>query len=117
MLALRLGGVSEENHMIVRMWRGRAAKHRPDDYKRHFEKLVLPELHALPGFLGAMLLRREVAEGFEFLVVSQWESLDAVKVFAGDNYERAVVDPGAAATLETFDKTVSHYEVLSRSAT
>ncbi len=100
--------------MIVRMWSGRAAKHRPEDYKRHFERLVLPELHALPGFLGAMLLRRETADGFEFLVMSQWQSVDAVKVFAGENYERAVIDPGAVAALESYDKVVTHYEVLSR---
>ncbi len=100
--------------MIVRTWRGRAAKDRPEDYQRHFDKAVLPELQQLGGFLGALLLRRETAEGLEFLVLTQWASLDAIKGFAGEDYERAVVEPGAVAALESFDETVSHYDVLTR---
>jgi heme-degrading monooxygenase HmoA len=99
--------------MIVRTWRGRAAKSRPDDYKRHFEGAVLPELHSLDGFLGAMLLRREAEGDLEMLVITRWASLDAIKSFAGEDYERAVVEPGAVAALESFDETVTHYEVIA----
>ena len=99
--------------MIVRTWQGRAAKARPDDYKRHFEGAVLPELHRLSGFLGAMLLRRETADDLEIMVITRWTSLDAIKGFAGENYERAVVEPGAVAALVSFDDTVTHYEVIA----
>ena len=99
--------------MIVRTWRGRASKDRPEDYTKHFNTAALPELQVLRGFLGAMLLRRETAEGFEFFVITRWESLDAIKGFAGETYERAVVEPGAMAALESFEKTVAHYEVLT----
>jgi heme-degrading monooxygenase HmoA len=99
--------------MIVRTWRGRAAKSRPDDYKRHFEGAVLPELHRLDGFLGSLLLRRETADDLEILVITRWASLDAIKSFAGEDHERAVVEPGAIAALESFDATVTHYEVIA----
>jgi heme-degrading monooxygenase HmoA len=98
--------------MIIRTWRGSAAKNRRDDYPHHFQIMVLPELQALSGFRGAMLLRRERAEGVEFLVLTEWESLDAIKVFAGEHHERAVVDPTAKAMLESYDDTVTEYEVL-----
>jgi heme-degrading monooxygenase HmoA len=98
--------------MIIRTWRGSATKVRRDDYPHHFHTMVLPELEALPGFRGAMLMRRETAEGVEFLVLTEWETLDHIKVFAGERHERAVVDPTAKAMLERYDDTVTEYEVL-----
>jgi heme-degrading monooxygenase HmoA len=100
--------------MIVRTWRGRALKDRPGAYQQHFDTAVLPALENLPGFLGAMLLRREQAGRLEFLVITRWESLDAIKGFTGEDFERAVVEPGAVAALESFDDRVSHYDVISR---
>ena len=99
--------------MIVRVWRGRAAKGRPDDYKRHFEGAVQPQLRGLDGFLGAMLVRREAGDDLEIMVITRWASLEAIKRFAGETYERAVVEPGAVAALESFDETVTHYEVIA----
>jgi heme-degrading monooxygenase HmoA len=64
------------------------------------------------GFLGATLTRQEENGRIEFLVMRRWASLDAIRAFAGDMLERAVVEPGAVAALESFDKTVSHYEVI-----
>jgi heme-degrading monooxygenase HmoA len=98
--------------MIVRTWRGRAPADKPEDYAAHFNKTVLPELRALPGFVHAMLLRQARPEGFEFLVLTTWVSLDAVKAFAGERYERAVVEPGAVAALESFDATVEHFDLI-----
>jgi heme-degrading monooxygenase HmoA len=102
--------------MIVRTWRGRAPADKPEDYTAHFNETVLPALRALPGFVQAMLLRRATPEGFEFLVLTMWTSLEAVKAFAGERYERAVVEPAAAAALESFDATVEHYDVLTDGA-
>ena len=99
--------------MIVRTWRGRVSKDRPDSYTRHFHDAVLPQLRIIDGFLGALLLRRETPDGLEFVVVTQWESLDAIKRIAGDNYEHAVIEPGDIAALESFDATVAHYDVIS----
>jgi heme-degrading monooxygenase HmoA len=98
--------------MIVRTWRGRASKTRPEAYPAHFNRNVLPELRAVPGFVSAMLLRRDTTDGYDFFVITTWDSLDAIKAFAGTVYEKAVVEPGAIAALASFDETVNHYELL-----
>ena len=95
--------------MIARLWRGRART--PDDadaYQRHVTTRVLPELEAIDGHRGAQVLRRQE----EFLVITFWESMDAIRRFAGEDPERAVVEPEARAVLAEFDDVVRHYEVL-----
>jgi heme-degrading monooxygenase HmoA len=72
---------------------------------------VLPELQAIEGFRGATLLRREDGAEIEFLVLTRWASLEAIRAFAGDDIERAVVEPEAVAVLVSFDDRVRHYEV------
>jgi heme-degrading monooxygenase HmoA len=101
--------------MIVRAWRGRAAKGNPGAYIEHFQKNVLPELKEIEGFLGASLLREERAEEIEFLVLTRWSSMDAVRAFAGTDVSRAVVEPEAIAALKDYDRTVHHYEVVGGS--
>ena len=73
---------------------------------------VVPELRLLPGFAGAQLSRRELDDKVEFLVLTRWQSLAAIRAFAGADIEKAVVEPNAVAALMEFDKTVRHYEVL-----
>ena len=98
--------------MIVRMWRGRAALSNPLAYSGHFRRRVLPELERIEGFLGASLLRRDGGDAVEFLVLTRWASMDAIRAFAGDDVEKAVVEPEAVAALAAFDHTVQHYEVV-----
>ena len=100
--------------MIVRLWRGRADLARPEDYPKHFRDNVLPELQATPGFLGAKLTRRDDADEIEFLVITEWVSLDAIRAFAGETIDRAVVEPQAIAALKSYDATVQHFEVIER---
>jgi len=95
--------------MIVRSWRGRAPQNRADSYARHFLYVVLPKLQSLQGFAGGTLLRRTVGDEIEFLVLTSWESMDAVKQFAGNTPDVAVVDADARALLSTFDATVDHW--------
>jgi heme-degrading monooxygenase HmoA len=99
--------------MIIRIWRGRAPAGKPEDYANHFRESVLPELRHLPGFVDAMLMRQAKAGGFEFVVLTRWTSLDAIKGFAGSDYQRAVVEPGAVAALESFDVAVEHYDLVT----
>lgn len=95
--------------MIARLWRGSAASAaNADAYQRHVRGHVLPELHKIPGHRGAQVLRRDQ----EFLVITFWESMDAIRRFAGDDAERAVVEPEARAVLKAYDELVSHYEVV-----
>jgi heme-degrading monooxygenase HmoA len=101
--------------MIVRAWRGLAAADRPDAYAEQFRRNVLPELKAIDGFLGVSLLRRQTTNGFEFLVLTRWKSMDAIRAFAGKDVGRAVVEPQAMTALVDYDRTVAHYEVLDES--
>lgn len=98
--------------MMVRLWRGRADLSRPDDYPQHFRDNVLPELRATPGFLGARLTRRVDSGEIEFLVATEWTSLDAIKAFAGETLDRAVVEPQVVEALKSFDAQVQHFEVI-----
>lgn len=98
--------------MIIREWRGRARRSQADAYPRHFRERVISELRQVPGFTGAQLSRRDVDGGVEFLVLTQWQSMDAIRGFAGTEVDKAVVEPGAAAALVEFDERVRHYEVV-----
>jgi heme-degrading monooxygenase HmoA len=98
--------------MIIREWRGRASPSRAEDYPKHFREKVVPELRHLPGFAGADLSRRQLGDKLEFLVLTRWQSMDAIRTFAGDDVERAVVEPGGVAALIEFDASVRHYEVI-----
>jgi heme-degrading monooxygenase HmoA len=98
--------------MVIREWRGRAARTNADAYPKHFHENVLPELRLVPGFAGAQLSRRELENKVEFLVLTRWQSLDAIRAFAGADMEKAVVEPNAVAALMEFDTTVRHYQVL-----
>jgi heme-degrading monooxygenase HmoA len=98
--------------MITRAWRGRAGRSKPDAYPKHFREAVVPELRTVPGFLGAQLSRRAMGDQVEFLVLTRWQSMAAVRAFAGPAVDKAVVEPGAIAALDDFDDTVQHYEVL-----
>ena len=99
--------------MVVRAWRGYGAAPTGAAYPRHLLQSVLPKLEQLSGFQGLYLLRRQGVKETEFLVLTLWESMDAIHAFAGDQLEHAVVEPEARAALVRFEATVSHYEVLA----
>ena len=102
--------------MIVRTWRRRASLSKPDDYVRHFRTNVVVELKSVDGFLGATLVRQVRPDDIEFLVITRWRSMDAIRGFAGDAVGRAVVEPGAIAALADYDEFVEHYEVVEEVA-
>ena len=83
-----------------------------DAYPKHFRDRVLSELRQVPGFIGAQLARRDNDGEVEFLVLTQWQSMDTIRACAGTEAEKAVVEPGAAAALVGFDEHVRHYEVV-----
>jgi heme-degrading monooxygenase HmoA len=98
--------------MVIREWRGRASAEQTEAYPDHFHQVVMPELRRRAGFLGAYLCRRLVDDEIEFVVLTRWESMDAIKAFAGEDPARAVVDARAVATLRDFDATVQHFDVI-----
>ena len=98
--------------MILRVWRARADADRRDAYPGHFRHSVLPELRAVPGFLGATLCSRDVDDRVEFTVITRWASLEAIRGFAGDVLDRAVVEPAAVLALRDYDHAVEHLTVI-----
>ena len=99
--------------MILRIWRAYANSSSSDRYPRHLLDKVRPELEGIAGFRGLLLVTRQHGDEVEYVVQTLWDSMDAVRTFAGPNPDRAVVEPAAAAVLLRFDETVDHYEVLS----
>jgi heme-degrading monooxygenase HmoA len=98
--------------MIARLWRGVASTSvNADAYQRHVTMRVFPSLAAIQGHCGARVLRREHGGRVEFVVMTLWDSMEAVRRFAGDNPEAAVVEPEARAVLSDYDNFVRHYEV------
>ncbi len=98
--------------MILRMWRARATVEKSGEYVEHATQKVFPALHAIEGHRGAYLLRRAVDGAIEFVVLTLWESMEAVRMFAGVKPEKAVVEPEARAVLTAFDESVTHFEVV-----
>jgi len=97
--------------MIVRIWRGQAVGANAEAYARHATETVFPTLAPMRGHAGAYLLRREAAGRTEFLAVTLWESVDAIRAFAGEDVETAIVEPAARAMLTEFDDFARHYEL------
>jgi heme-degrading monooxygenase HmoA len=84
------------------------------DYAEYVRSRLTPALARFAGFSGVYLLRR-LEEGTltHLVVLSLWESTDAMSAFAGDDLSRAVVEPEAAAMLLDFDESVRLYEVVT----
>ena len=96
--------------MIIREWRCRARQSEAAKYPDHFRSEVIPELRSVQGFVGALLSQRQSGDYVEFLVLTRWNSMDAIRAFAGA--ENAVIDPRAMATVVAYDDKVRHYDVL-----
>jgi heme-degrading monooxygenase HmoA len=98
--------------MIARIWSAQTTPEQAPAYIEHLSTQVLPAVRQVDGFAGLLLLQRPDAGAVEILVVTYWESLDAVRGFAGDDLEQAVVAAEAAAVLTRFDSRVRHYQVV-----
>lgn len=98
--------------MISRQWRGLAKAAHADAYVEHLRTETFPTIAKIPGFAGASIMRRTLSQGVEFLVVTQWASLSAIRAFAGEDAERAVVPPKVHDMMVEYDRIVRHYEVV-----
>lgn len=96
---------------IIRLWSARASEAQLPKYLEHFSKNVLPELRRVPGFLCVNVSVRRAGNEAEIFVETTWRSLDAIRVFAGADFEAAVIAPEAAALLTNFDRRVRHFEI------
>lgn len=99
--------------MICRIWHGWTPPERADAYERLLHEEIFTGIagRAIPGYRGIHLLRRDLPEESEFVTEMWFDSLDAVRSFAGEDYASAVVPPAARALLSRFDQRSAHYEV------
>ncbi len=79
--------------MYIREWRGRAKQSDAARYPEYFRKEFSSQLRSAPGFQGGSLSQREVGDQVEFLVLTRWKSMDAIREFTGSVAENAVMDP------------------------
>jgi heme-degrading monooxygenase HmoA len=98
--------------MIFRNWTGLCKKEKADDYIHHLHQDTFQEIEKIDGFIKASILKKELPEGVEFLVITEWQSLDAIKQFAGSDYDTAVVPQIVRDMMVRFDEKVRHYEII-----
>jgi heme-degrading monooxygenase HmoA len=101
--------------MISRIWHGWTTKANAGAYENLLRQEVLPGVHRVQGFKGAQLLRRDDGDEVEFVTITLFDSVEAVKEFAGKDYEVAVVPVHARKLLAHFDARSVHYESVFHS--
>jgi heme-degrading monooxygenase HmoA len=99
--------------MIARIWRGVTRETDKDTYFEYLQETGLKEYDSIPGNRGVWVLRRLFEGRAEFTLISHWESWDAIKAFAGADYEKAVYYPQDEKFLLEMLPKVEHYEILS----
>ena len=101
--------------MISRIWHGWTSFENADAYESLLKSEIFTGIQdrQIPGYRGIHLFRRELPEEVEFITLMWFDNLDAVRIFAGDDYEAAVVLPPARALLSRFDERSQHYEVIT----
>jgi heme-degrading monooxygenase HmoA len=102
-----------EDLMIARLWHGITSAGKADEYLEYLQKTGIQDYRATQGNLSVQLLRRIEGEQAHFLIITLWESVDAIKKFAGEEYELARYYPEDQNFLLAFEEKVVHYEVMS----
>lgn len=98
--------------MIARLWRGVVPADKADAYLAYLERTGLADYRATPGNRGVQVLRRIEGDAAEFLLVTWWDSWEAIRRFAGAEPEKARYYPEDAAFLRELEPTVRHFEVV-----
>lgn len=102
--------------MIARTWAGAVRAADADAYVEYLHRTGFPEYVGTPGNRGVLALRRLAGDRAEFLLVTLWDSEEAVRAFAGDDIELAVFYPEDDRFLVERGERVNHYEVVHESA-
>ena len=98
--------------MILRLWRGWTTSEKADRYEELIATAIFPGIaaRAIPELDGLELFRRPIVGEVEFMTLMRFKSWEAVKDFAGPNWEVSVVPPAARAVFDRFDEKAAHYE-------
>ena len=100
--------------MILRHWKGIAKAVEADRYAQHLKTVTFPSVMKIKGFVRGTVTRRDVDTGVEFLVLTEWETVDAIKQFSGEDAELAVVTPLVQAMMASYEKYAIHYQIADR---
>jgi heme-degrading monooxygenase HmoA len=98
--------------VIARIWHGTADSAHADAYVTHLREQTFPQLSSIAGHRGGYVLRRIRGGTVDFTVITLWDSLEAIRHFAGDDPETAVVPAAVAALLESYESRAAHWEIV-----
>ncbi|MGH8623630.1 MAG: antibiotic biosynthesis monooxygenase family protein [Burkholderiales bacterium] len=105
---------TDSETLIARIWHGVTSAARLEEYTDYLYRTGVRECRATPGNRGVYVLRRVKNDRAEFTFVSLWESLDAIRRFAGEDYEKAHYYPEDRDFLLELEPFVEHYDVVTR---
>jgi antibiotic biosynthesis monooxygenase (ABM) superfamily enzyme len=95
--------------MITRLWRGWTAPENATAYESFLLSELFPSMRDIPGFRSADVLRRDDGGEVAFVTLTRFDSLNAIRAFAGEDYERAVIEPTARDLLAHYDAQAQHF--------
>jgi heme-degrading monooxygenase HmoA len=99
--------------VIARIWHGSTRPEHADAYEAMLKPELLPGIGAVAGYRGSYLLRKEGKDEVDFITIMLWDSLDAVRAFAGADYEKSVIPEERRQYLSKHDEKAAHYEVVA----
>jgi heme-degrading monooxygenase HmoA len=98
--------------MVVRMWHGRVPAEKAACYRAFLNARAIPDYRSVPGNLSVHVLERPDGPVTHFVTLTFWESLAAIRAFAGEDVEKAKYYPEDAGYLLELEPAVVHYEVV-----
>lgn len=101
--------------MIARLWHGRVPAAKAAAYREFLDRRAIPDYRSVPGNVSVRILERAEGDVVHFVTLTFWDSMDAIRAFAGDDVERAKYYPEDKDFLLEFEPTVTHYEVVGAS--
>jgi len=99
--------------MITRLWCGWTAIDNADAYEQFLLGELFPSMRDIPGFRGADVLRRAEDDEVAFVTLTRFDSVDAIRAFAGDEYETPVIEPQALTLLSRYDQQALHFDTAT----
>ena len=108
----RSGARAAAPPLIARVWHGVVPSERAEAYTAYLRRTGVKDCRATPGNRGVHVLRRTVGDTTHFLFISLWDSLDAIRAFAGDDIDRARYYPEDRTYLLEVEPTVTHHEAV-----
>ncbi len=102
--------------MITRIWHGRVPLTKAAAYRAFLNERAIPDYRSVAGNIDVRVLERHEDDAAHFITMTTWESLDAIRAFAGDDVEIAKYYPEDSGFLLEFEPRVVHYEIVGEQA-